>query len=191
MRLCDFALKNSSRMKKPAIFIDRDGTLIEEVNYLSRVEDLRIFPFTGPAIKLLKDRGYLIIVVTNQSGIGREVYTEAAMRSIHDEIQAQLDGAIDAFYFCPHLPCDGCKCRKPGLGMIEAACADFDIDMERSWMVGDKKIDVETGHNANILTSLVLTGYGLSHQATLLYSPTLIATDLGKAASGIVEAMPV
>ncbi|HEX3101204.1 MAG TPA: HAD-IIIA family hydrolase, partial [Pyrinomonadaceae bacterium] len=139
----------------------------------------------------LKESGYLIIVVTNQSGIGREVYTEAAMHGIHDEIQAQLDGAIDAFYFCPHLPCDGCSCRKPSLGMIEAACADFDIDMERSWMIGDKKIDVETGYNANILSALVLTGYGHSHQATLEYSPTLIATDLGKAAIGIVEAMPV
>ncbi len=174
-------------MKQPAVFIDRDGTLIEEVNYLSRVEDLRIFPFTGAAVRLLKDNGFLIVVVTNQSGIGREVYTEAAMHGIHASIQIELNGAIDGFYFCPHLPCDGCKCRKPNLGMIETACADFDIDMERSWMVGDKKIDVETGFNADILSALVLTGYGRQHKSLLEYSPNLIAADLMEAATGIVE----
>lgn len=174
-------------MRKPAVFIDRDGTLIEEVNYLSSVADLRVFPFTATAVDLLKQNGYLVIVVTNQSGIGREVYTEAAMHGIHDQIQSELDNAIDAFYFCPHLPCDGCKCRKPGLGMIEAACADFEIDMERSWMVGDKKIDVETGHNANILSALVLTGYGRQHKPLLEYMPDLISADLMEVATGIVE----
>ena len=98
-------------MKQPAVFLDRDGTLIEEVNYLSRVEDLRLFPFTANAVKLLKDAGFLIIVVTNQSGIGRGIYTEADMHAVHEAIQAELSGAIDAFYFCPHLPDAGCKCR--------------------------------------------------------------------------------
>ena len=172
-------------IKQPAVFIDRDGTLIEEVNYLSRVEDLRVFPFTRAAVKLLKDNGFLIIVVTNQSGIGREVYTEAAMHGVHASIQIELDGVIDAFYFCPHLPCDGCRCRKPGLGMIEAACADFEIDMNRSWMVGDKKIDVETGFNAGILSALVLTGYGRQHKPLLEYMPSLICTDLMEAAEEI------
>ena len=111
-------------MKQPAVFVDRDGTLIEEVNFLSRVEDLRLFPFTADAVKLLKDNGFLVIVVTNQSGIGRGIYDEAAMHSIHEQIQIELSGAIDGFYFCPHLPCDGCKCRKPGLGMINSALAD-------------------------------------------------------------------
>ena len=173
-------------MSKPAIFIDRDGTLIEEVNYLSRVEDLRIFPFTAAALNLLKENGFLIIVVTNQSGIGREVYTEAAMHRIHDAIQTELNGAIDAFYFCPHLPNARCKCRKPGLGMIEAACSDFEIDMSRSWMVGDKKIDVETGFNANVLSALVLTGYGTNHKSKLEQLPNLISADLMEAATGIV-----
>ena len=109
--------------KQPAVFLDRDGTLIEEVNFLSRVEDLRVFPFTADAVRLLKENGFLVIVVTNQSGIGRGVYDEAAMRSIHDQIQVELSGAIDGFYFCPHLPCDGCDCRKPELGMINAAAA--------------------------------------------------------------------
>src|SRR5215204_4676690 len=110
---------------KRAAFVDRDGTLIEEVNFLSKVEDLRLFPFTFESVKLLKDAGFLVIVVTNQSGIGRGIYDEAAMNAIHDEIQSQLGGMIDGFYFCPHLPCDSCACRKPKLGMLESAMRDF------------------------------------------------------------------
>ncbi len=175
-------------MKRPAIFLDRDGTLIEEVNFLSRVEDLRLFAFSASAVKSLKDAGFLVIVVTNQSGIGRGVYDEAAMHAIHEQIQIDLDGAIDAFYFCPHLPCDGCECRKPNLGMIDAAQRDFNIDMERSWMVGDKKIDVETGQLARLRTALVLTGYGHTHHNLLEEQPSLIAQDLGRAAMSIVDA---
>ena len=164
--------------KKPAAFVDRDGTLIEEVNFLSRLEDVRLFPYTYESVKRLKDAGYLVIVVTNQSGIGRNIFEEAAMHAIHDDIQRQLDGMIDAFYFCPHLPCDGCSCRKPGLGMIESAQKDFEIDIPRSWMVGDKKIDVETGRNAGMRSAMVMTGYGRSHSKQLEFSPDIIAEDL-------------
>ena len=143
---------------KPAVFIDRDGTLIEEVNFLSRIDDLRVFPFTADALKLLRESGFLVIVITNQSGIGRQIFGEEAMHVIHDEINKQLSGAVDAFYFCPHLPGDGCRCRKPNLGLIEDACEVFDIDLSRSWFIGDKKIDVETGRNARIRTAMVLTG---------------------------------
>lgn len=176
-------------MKQPAVFVDRDGTLIEEVNFLSRVEDLRLFPFTADAVKLLKDNGFLVIVVTNQSGIGRGIYDEAAMHSIHEQIQIELSGAIDGFYFCPHLPCDGCECRKPEMGMINSALVDFEIDMDASWMVGDKKIDVETGLKANIRTAFVLTGYGHKHQASLKYIPNVISDTLGDAAVSIVESI--
>lgn len=174
-------------MKQPAIFLDRDGTLIEEVNYLSRVADLRVFPFSADAVKLLKVNGFLVIVVTNQSGIGRDVYDETSMHAIHDRIQVELAGAIDGFYFCPHLPCDGCLCRKPNLGMIEAACADFEIDMANSWMVGDKKIDVETGQNAGMRNALVLTGYGRQHKSTLEYLPDVVAEDLMEAVKEIID----
>lgn len=187
LRLC---VKNSlgkKQMKQPAVFLDRDGTLIEEVNYLSRVEDLRLFPFTADAVKRLKDNGFLVIVVTNQSGIGRGIYDEAAMHAIHEQIQTELSGAINAFYFCPHLPCDGCNCRKPGLGMIEAALADFDIDMERSWMVGDKKIDVETGRMANTKTAFVLTGYGSQHGKSLEHIPDVIASNLMDVVDEIIQ----
>ena len=154
-----------------------------------RVEDLRLFSFTAEAVNLLKNRGFLVIAVTNQSGIGRGIYDEAAMHTIHEQIQTELNGTIDAFYFCPHLPCDGCNCRKPGLGMIEAACADFEIDLERSWIIGDKKIDVETGHNGNIATAFVLTGYGQQHKPLLEYMPTVIADDLGDAAKKIIASV--
>lgn len=174
-------------MKRPAVFLDRDGTLIEEVNFLSRVEDLRLFPYTADAVQLLKKNGFLVIVVTNQSGIGRGVYDEAAMNSIHEQIQTDLSGAIDGFYFCPHLPCDGCECRKPGLGMINSALVDFEIDMERSWMVGDKTIDVETGAKARIRTAFVLTGYGQQHKASLQYSPDIISQTLADAARAIIS----
>jgi D-glycero-D-manno-heptose 1,7-bisphosphate phosphatase len=176
-----------SMTKRPAIFLDRDGTLIEEVNYLSRVEDLRLFPFSAEAVRRLKEAGFLIIVVTNQSGIGRGIYTEDDMHTIHDAIQKELNGAIDAFYFCPHLPCDGCECRKPKLGMIEAAQRDFQIEVEHSWMVGDKKIDVETGQFANIRTAFVLTGYGEQHRTLLTVQPTVISTNLDEAAAEIVR----
>ncbi|MFZ1700388.1 MAG: HAD family hydrolase [Pyrinomonadaceae bacterium] len=166
-------------MKQPAVFLDRDGTLIEEVNYLSCVEDLRLFPFTASSVKLLKDNGFLVIVVTNQSGIGRGIYTEQDMHAVHDAIQNELSGAIDAFYFCPHMPSEGCECRKPGLGMIAAAMRDFEIDMDRSWMIGDKRIDVETGQSANISTALVLTGYGTMHNVTLETPPDIVSENMG------------
>jgi len=173
--------------KRPAIFLDRDGTLIEEVNYLSRVEDLRLFSFSAEAIERLKDAGFLIIVVTNQSGIGRGIYSEADMHAIHEAIQNELNGAIDAFYFCPHLPCDGCECRKPRLGMIEAAMRDLGVDRENSWMVGDKKIDVETGRAAELRTALVLTGYGTQHKVLLDDAPDIIGVDLGEVATEIAQ----
>ena len=163
---------------KPAAFIDRDGTLIVEVNYLSRVEDLRVFSYTAEAIDLLKNHGFLVVVVTNQSGIGRNIYDEASMHAIHSQLQAELADSIDAFYFCPHLPCDGCACRKPKLGMIEAAKSDFLIDMPNSWMIGDKKIDIETGFNAGIKTAMVRTGYGKKHIHELDRMPDIVGDNL-------------
>jgi D-glycero-D-manno-heptose 1,7-bisphosphate phosphatase len=173
--------------KRKAVFLDRDGTLIEEVNFLSRVEDLRIFPFTMEALSLLKAAGYLIIVVTNQSGIGRGIYDTDAMHAIHDGMQVQLDGIIDAFYFCPHLPCDGCECRKPGLGMIQWATFDNPIDLANSWMIGDKKIDVETAHNAGMKSAMVLTGYGRAHSKSVDPPADVTAEDLLAAVRAILQ----
>lgn len=178
-------------MRKPAIFVDRDGTLIEEVNFLSRLEDLRVFPFTRPALKQLKDAGYLVIVLTNQSGIARGKYTEADMHAIHDQIQAEVGGMIDAFYFCPHLPSAECSCRKPNLGMIESAQAEFDIDMERSWMIGDKNLDVQIAKNAGIKSVLVLTGYGVKHRSQLESEPDIVVDNFGVAVGNFIAAPEV
>lgn len=174
-------------MKQKAVFLDRDGTLIEEVNFLHRVEDLQFFSYTQTAIEKLKENGFLVIIVTNQSGIGRKIYDAAAMHAIHDEIQKKLGDKIDAFYFCPHLPDASCACRKPNLGMIENAARDFEIDFENSWMIGDKVIDVETGLGAGIKTALVLTGYGRKAAETLEKKPTIIAENLLEAVSGIID----
>ena len=170
---------------RPAVFIDRDGTLIEEVNFLSRVNDLRVFPFTAEALELFKKTGFLVIVITNQSGIGRRIFDEAAVHEIHGEIERLLPGAVDAFFFCPHLPDEGCRCRKPKLGLIEDACERFDIDLSSSWFIGDKKIDIETGRNARLKTAMVLTGYGADHSKQLSQKPDIIAANLLKAAQAI------
>ena len=174
-------------MKQKAIFLDRDGTLIEEVNFLHRVEDLQFFSYTEEAVNLLKENGFLIIVVTNQSGIERGIFDEPAMHVIHEKIQEKLAGKIDGFHFCPHLPTGGCACRKPNTGMIEAADADFGIEMENSWMIGDKAIDVETGFNAGTKTALVMTGYGRKTAAELEQKPDVVAENLLEAAREIVK----
>ncbi|MGI9054236.1 MAG: D-glycero-alpha-D-manno-heptose-1,7-bisphosphate 7-phosphatase [Pyrinomonadaceae bacterium] len=174
-------------MKQKAIFLDRDGTLIEEVNFLHRIEDLRFFSYTRKAVALLKENDFLIIVVTNQSGIGRRIYDDAAMHSIHEAIQERIEDKIDAFYFCPHLPSEGCACRKPNLGMIENAAENFEIDFENSWMIGDKAIDVETGFKAGIKTALVLTGYGKKAATELNGKPDIVAENLLEAVRGILD----
>lgn len=183
--------KPKTQNRKPktqkAVFIDRDGTLIEEVNFLHKVEELRFFPFTVEAIRLLKENNFLVVVVTNQSGIGRKIFDEAAMHEIHDKIQADLTDELNGFYFCPHLPDEGCACRKPNLGMIKAACADFLIDLEHSWMIGDKAIDIQTGFNAKIKTALVLTGYGQKTVENLERKPDVIAENLLEAVKKILS----
>ncbi len=171
---------------KKAIFLDRDGTLIEEVNFLHRIEDLHFFPFTEEAISILKNAGFLLLVVTNQSGIGRGIFSTDDMVQIHEAIQKKLDGKIDGFYFCPHLPEQRCECRKPNTGMIEQAMQDFSIDLKNSWIIGDKRLDVELGFNTKMNTCLVLTGYGNAELHKLERQPNLIAENLLDAARKIV-----
>jgi len=166
------------KAKQKVIFMDRDGTLIEEVNFLSRVEDLRLFPFTNEALERSKALGFRIVVVTNQSGIARGLYDEAAMHAIHDAIQERTGNAIEGFYFCPHLPDAGCECRKPRLGMIDQAQADIDIDMENSWFVGDKALDIETGIAAGLRTALVRTGYGRETENNFELEPDITADNI-------------
>ncbi|MGI8642179.1 MAG: D-glycero-beta-D-manno-heptose 1,7-bisphosphate 7-phosphatase [Pyrinomonadaceae bacterium] len=177
-------------MKKYAAFLDRDGTICEEVNYLSKAEDLRLFPDAVQAIKLLNENGFLVILITNQSGLARGFFDEKALREIHKKLAEELakSGAkLDAIYFCPHNSADNCDCRKPKTGMIRQAAADFAIDLQNSWMIGDKTIDVETGFNAETKTALVLTGYGKKAVVELERKPDLIAENLLEAVGKITN----
>ena len=174
-------------MKRPAVFLDRDGTLIEEVNYLSSIADLRVYPFATEALQLLKKEGFRVVVVTNQSGIGRGIFPESAMHQIHRRIEFELPGLIERFYFCPHIPEDGCDCRKPGTGMIDKAHEDLSIEMTGSWMIGDKDLDIETGKNAGVATILVRTGYGGNFNSDSAVHPDHVEDDHLDAAKRVVR----
>src|SRR6185503_8894336 len=130
-----------SQQSRPAAFIDRDGTLIRDVDYLSSTDDLEVFDFSRKALEMLRENDYLIIVVTNQSGIGRGFFDSQTVVAINAEMNQRLGDLIDAFYFCPHLPDDGCECRKPAAGLIRNAMNDLEIDIANSWTIGDKASD--------------------------------------------------
>ena len=143
-----------------AVFFDRDGTLNVDIHYLYRPEDFQWIPGAIEAIKYCNDHGYLVIVVTNQSGVARGYYTEADIHQLHDWMNADLAkyGAhIDAFYYCPHHPQGSvpaytmdCACRKPGTKMIDDACKEYTIDRTQSFMVGDKAIDTACAENSGV-----------------------------------------
>jgi len=153
-----------------AIFLDRDGTINEEVGYLDHPDRLHMIPAAFAAIRLINQSGMKAIVISNQSGVARGFFTEENVREIHQNIQQALRerGAfIDRFYFCPHHPTEGeepyrkvCNCRKPQPGMLYQAADELDIDLARSYMIGDKYADIEAAHRAGVKGVLVLTGYG-------------------------------
>ncbi len=179
-------------MKRRAVFLDRDGTVCEDVNYLARAEDLNLFPFATEAVKLLNRNGFLVILITNQSGIARGFFGEDDLRLIHQKLEKELadaDAKLDAIYFCPHHSADNCDCRKPKIGMINEALNDFEIDLENSWMIGDKAIDIETGFNAGTRTALVLTGYGQKELLNLRKKPDLTAKNLLEAVKFVIRGL--
>lgn len=170
-----------------AVFIDRDGTLVEEVNFLSRPEDLKIFPFAKKALGLLRQAGYLVFVVTNQSGIGRGFFSEDDMHAVHRQIALELPEMIDSFCFCPHIPGSGCICRKPMTGMIQQVVEKWPVDLAGSWMIGDKQLDIETGMNAGVRTALVMTGYGSLTIEDTGTVPDIVGRDLLEAVEFILR----
>jgi D-glycero-D-manno-heptose 1,7-bisphosphate phosphatase len=153
-----------------AVFLDRDGTIIDEVNYLSRVEQVRLLPGAAGAIRRWNAAGVRVVVVTNQAGVARGMFPEVRVGEVHAHLSAVLAAAgarVDAYYYCPHHATAGvgeyrvaCDCRKPRPGMLLAAARDLGLDLSRSWMVGDKPCDLEAGAAAGCRTVLVRTGYG-------------------------------
>ncbi|HEV2046266.1 MAG TPA: HAD family hydrolase [Chthoniobacterales bacterium] len=175
----------SSDAKSPAVFIDRDGTIMHDADYCSDPRQVQIFSGVPEALRRLKDKGYKLIIITNQSGIGRSFFTVDQYRAVEAETLRQLgDGLIDATYFCPDVPGQPSKCRKPAPGMVLQAARDHDVDLPRSFFIGDKEIDAECGHNAGVRTIRVQTGFDKMTDGS---SADWIARDFVEAAKLIVD----
>jgi D-glycero-D-manno-heptose 1,7-bisphosphate phosphatase len=184
---------------RPAVFLDRDGTMVRDVGYLSRLEDLEWFPYTIDAIRLLNRAGFLVFVTTNQGGVGLGFYPEAFVQRTHAEMAAVLEsagGRVDGWYYCPHhsraridalrLECD---CRKPGVGMVRQAQQQFAIDLAQSFVVGDKAADIGLARAAGARGVLVRTGYGdveLARAGGTMPDAAHIGADLMEATSWIL-----
>jgi D-glycero-D-manno-heptose 1,7-bisphosphate phosphatase len=183
-----------------AVFIDRDGTISEEVGYVNHQSRFRVFPYAAEAVRLLNERGWLAIVVTNQAGVARGYFSETLIHTVHEQLQRKMEhgGArLDAIYFCAHHPSVGeppyrfdCDCRKPKPGLILKAAEEFDIDLGASWMIGDRYSDIELARNAGVNSAFVLSGYGRGeweHQrAAWQYQPGLVSENLLEAVQTII-----
>ncbi len=180
-------------MTERAVFLDRDGTINKEINYLSKKEDMVILPKVTKAIRILNESRFLVIIITNQSGIARNYFFREALEDIHSHLMKELEkenARIDDILICPHHPDDGCECRKPKIGLLKDAARKYDIDIGSSYIVGDKFTDLKTGRNAGCRTVLVLTGYGndeMENRDEWEFTPDFIARDLYEAAIWIRE----
>jgi len=174
-----------------AVFLDRDGTINEDVGYLDSPERLKLLPDAAEAIRQLNEHGLQAVVLTNQSGVARGYYSEETLKAIHHHLEQLLteQGAeLDGIYYCTHHPDDVCDCRKPSLGMVQAACRELSIDLSRSYVIGDKITDLQLARNAGAKGILVLTGYGKKQIAGLDPSlPDFVARDLFEAVQWVIE----
>jgi D-glycero-D-manno-heptose 1,7-bisphosphate phosphatase len=198
---------DQKKQKLPAIFLDRDGTINEEVGFLDSLEKLRLIPGAARAISMINESGFKAIVVTNQSGVARGLFDEEMVAAAHQKIQKMLleKGArIDAFFYCPHHPTasrgiylKNCPCRKPAPGMLLRAKDELMIALEDSYIIGDTLNDIEAGAKVGVKGVLVKTGYGGESAARLadatseseniiLYRPVKIAADLEEAVRWII-----
>jgi D-glycero-D-manno-heptose 1,7-bisphosphate phosphatase len=175
----------SSSEECPAVFLDRDGTIMAEVDYCGDPARVAVFPNAGDALRRLKQSGYKLIIVTNQSGIGRGYFSENDYRAVEREFLRQLgDALIDAAYYCADLPEANSSRRKPAPGMIFEAQQDHHLDLARSYFIGDKTSDMECGRNAGVRTILVQTGYGANETSC---RPDWVARDLAHATEIILR----
>ncbi|HEV2883074.1 MAG TPA: HAD family hydrolase [Pyrinomonadaceae bacterium] len=187
--------------QRRAVFIDRDGTISEEVGYVNHPSRYRVFPYAAEAIKQLNEAGWLAVLITNQAGVARGYFTEEVIGAVHTLLAQELErgGArLDAIYYCPHHPSVGeppyrfdCDCRKPRPGLIRRAAVELDIDLAASWMVGDRYSDTELARNAGTRAALVLSGYGRGEweyqRAAWRHQPDLVAENLLEAVRTITE----
>lgn len=175
-----------------AVFLDRDGTIVDDPGFLHKPEDVHLFSGAAEAIRRLNAAGYLVIVVTNQSGIARGLYTVADYRAVEKrlgDLLAKQNARIDASYFCPHHPQapEACTCRKPRTKLFLEAQATFGIDLTRSWWVGDRLSDVQPARTLGGQGVLVATGQGNLHQGQARALGVTVVADLLTAAAQIVR----
>ena len=184
-----------------AVFLDRDGTVNEEVGYLKDLGQLRLIPGAGSAIRRLHDAGLTVVLITNQSGVARGYFTESFVHDTHALLEKMLqkEGAqLDGIYYCPHHPTAGnsrytmmCDCRKPGTGLINQAARDLDIDIQRSYVVGDKWSDIELGQRAGAHCILVRSGFAADDAGNVrppqVKDPDFVAHTISDAADWIIR----
>ncbi len=186
--------------KNRVVFLDRDGTICEEVGYLDDVERMKLIPDSGRAVRLLNQRGFRVVVITNQAGVAKGYFPESILKDLHGELERQLreEGAhVDGIYYCPHHPTDGvgpylrtCNCRKPATGLLERAAFDLSLDLSSAYMIGDHFSDVECGQRIGAETVLLLTGHGqeaLAKKETWPRPPSHIAADLYEAVQWLMD----
>ncbi|MEJ2092693.1 MAG: HAD family hydrolase [Syntrophobacterales bacterium] len=181
-------------MSHPAVFLDRDGTINEEMGYINHLRRFRLLPKVVTAIRCLNEAGFKVVIITNQSGAARGYFTASLVKEVHEHLKMLLAGGgahVDGIYACLHSPEDACACRKPQPTLIHQAARDLDLDLTRSYAVGDRYRDVETAANAGIKGILVLTGYGLGEYEYLRegqsVQPVHVAPDLKEAVEWIFQ----
>ncbi len=182
---------------RPALFLDRDGTLVVEVGYLANPDDIELLTGVAASLRTLRAAGYTLVVVSNQSGVGRGLFPLSRVYEAMAELRRKLRAQgveLDAIYFCPHRPDAGCACRKPGTMLLEQAARNLRVSLRESIMVGDKRLDAETGRRAGAQGVLVRTGYGRDEEQrdaddSGWPTPAHIANDLAAAVPWLVDAL--
>jgi D-glycero-D-manno-heptose 1,7-bisphosphate phosphatase len=174
---------------KKAIFLDRDGTINEDVGYFCGMDRFRLIPGALDALKCLQ-KDFDLFIVTNQSGVARKIFSEDELVAFNQEVEALLrknDITIQKTYYCPHLPEDGCSCHKPSEYFLLKAAKEYPVDLSRSFVIGDHPHDIEMGKRVGARTIYLLTGHGMKHRQELTARPDCIADDIRHAAAWITE----
>ena len=171
-----------SALPKPCVFLDRDGTVIAEKHYLHDPDEVELLPGAVAGLAAFRHQGFALVLITNQSGVERGMYTREDVAAVHARLGALLALAgvsLDGIYYCPHRPDQLCACRKPSPGLLRQAARELNLDMSRSVMIGDKPCDIAAGQACDLLTVLVTTGYGEAGAT----NPDATVADLAQAAA--------